>query len=73
MPVYLPSDSQGLKEAGHKEYRVVSLEEERDRILHLQEELDNEVTFENMHSSALPVNRCGLPPCLRIRNGRDGS
>lgn len=73
MPADLPSDSQGLKDAGHKGHRVVSFEAQRDRIFYLQEELDKEVTFENQHPSALPVSRCGLPPCLRVRNGRDGS
>ncbi len=73
MPPELESTAEGLRKAGHKGQRVVSFEAERDRIFYLQEELDKEVTFENQHPSALPVSRCGLPPCLRVRNGRDGS
>lgn len=69
MPTEPESTRKGLSKAGHQSQ---SLELLRQRTLVLQERLDAEIVFENQHGSAHPVTR-GLPPCIRVRQGRDGS
>jgi len=51
--------------------RTVSIEREGNKQKGMQEELDQQVAEENIHSGAPAIER-GLPPCLRVKKEGDG-
>lgn len=53
-----------LKQHG---FRASSLEEDRNEEFRIKNALDHAIETENMYSSAIPLNRSGLPPCKRAR------
>ena len=60
----LPSTRKQMSKAG---YQATSLEEEARIEKNITEALDQAIITENQYSSEIPLNRSGLPPCLRAK------
>ncbi len=64
LPSTLPSTRKQMSKAG---YQATSLEEEARIERSITEALDQAIITENQYSSQTPLNRSGLPPCLRAK------
>jgi hypothetical protein len=60
----LPSTRKQMAKAG---FQAASLEEEARIENNITKALDQAIITENQYSSEIPLNRSGLPPCLRAK------
>jgi hypothetical protein len=68
MPSELPNLQRDIaKKTKLDPSQIVSVENQRSITLDIQEGIDRGVETENLFSSEIPLNKSGLPPCLRAK------